>query len=66
MGHVDRAGLGRPCLPLLDVYRPPLRQVPPLQGQEEEAMIQLDVLILLGSIPIFAIVIYEHFEKGPR
>ena len=29
-------------------------------------MIQLDVLILLGSIPIFAIVIYEHFEKGPR
>ena len=29
-------------------------------------MTHIDVLILLGSIPIFAIAIYEHFEKGPR
>jgi len=28
-------------------------------------LIQLDVLILLGALPIFAIALYEHFEKGP-
>lgn len=30
-------------------------------------MIQLDVVILLGAIPIFALALYEHFEKkGPN
>jgi hypothetical protein len=48
---------------LLDVHRPPLRPCPPRRRQEEEAMIQLDVLILLGAIPIFAAALYDHFER---